>query len=402
MIINLTTHLYINPINFVLLKYPINFVLLIITKQKRFSMNLFKILLVLSISSFLFTSCAEDEDKDPVDTIPTSYNFINADFSGQTERLNQLDEMISYIKTANTGAKVETQVLLDMYSNKDDNGGGNFSFSSTKQLNNKTAEDAKIDIISYFSTLSEISGTNEDASNGKAGLLKSGTKQYLVAANGFEYKEMIEKGLMGACLLDQITNGYLSFDKMNVDNTNLVEGKNYTTMQHHWDEAFGYVGANIDWNTNKEDVRYWAKYSNKSNSEITNWLMDSPTLLMNAFIKGRYAIDNKNYTERDKQIAIIIKQLEIVSATTAISYLNGSMKNFSDDAIRCHQLSEAYGCIKSLNYINSQYRVISKSQIDALINDLGDNFYDVTNEQLTKLRDDIAIIYNLESVKANF
>lgn len=365
-------------------------------------MNLFKLLLILSVSSFLFTSCSEDEDKDPVDTIPTSYNFINADFSGQTERLNQLDEMITYIKTANTGAKVETLVLLDMYSNKDDNGGGNFSFSSTKQLNNKTAEDSKIDIISYFSTLSEISGTNEDASNGKAGILKSGTKQYFFDANGVEYQQLIEKGIMGACFFNQITNVYLSSDKMNVDNSVNIEDKNYTAMQHHWDEAFGYLGATSNSPIEETGERYWQKYAHKSNKEVTNNVMDTPKDIINAFIKGRYAINQKDYTERDKQIDIIIKKLEIIAATSALHYINASLKTFSDDALRNHQLSEAYAFIWSLKFINFQNRIISDSKINQLLENLGLKYYDVTIDQLNLLRDEIASIYNLEEIKTNF
>lgn len=364
-------------------------------------MKLLKILLLLSISSFLFTSCSEDDDKNITEQVPTSYNFNNVDFSGQTERLNQLDEIITYIKTASTGAKVETDILLDMFANTDGNGNGNFSFISTKQLKDKTANDAQVDIISFMSAISEISGTNEDGGSGKAGIVKSGTRQYLLAANGFDYKEFIEKGLMGACFFNQITNGYLSPDKMNVDNSTMVEGKNYTVMQHHWDEAFGYLGANINWNTDKTDQRYWAKYSDKSNSEKTSGLMDSPTILMNAFIKGRYAINQKDYTERNNQIEIIVKQLEIVAATTAISYLNASVQNFADDAMRCHQLSEVYGCIWGLNYIDFQKRVISKAIIDKMLADLGNDFYDVTIEQLNTLRDELASIYNLESIKAN-
>ncbi|MEZ5022552.1 MAG: DUF4856 domain-containing protein [Chitinophagales bacterium] len=36
----------------------------------------------------------------------------------------------------------------------------------------------------------------------------------------------------------------------NVDNTTIEEGDNYTAMEHHWDEAFGYLGVPVDFKSN--------------------------------------------------------------------------------------------------------------------------------------------------------
>lgn len=365
-------------------------------------MKFYKILIVVFASAFILNSCKEDEPKDSTPSVPTTYSFANADYSGQTIRLNQLEEMTNYIKTVNTGSAIDAQSLLSMFSNSNGDGGGKFSFSSDKQLRDKTNELGVSDLITFMSELSEISGTSEVGSSGKAGIVTSGTKQYLFNENGVEYQQLIEKGIMGACFLHQITNVYLGFDKMNVDNENNSEGKNYTAMEHHWDEAFGYLGATIDWPTDVTGERYWAKYSHKSNSEVTNELMDSPNEIIDAFIKGRVAINNKDYDERDKQIDIIIKQLELISATTALHYINASINTFSDDALRNHQLSEAYAFIWDLKFINSQKRVISNSQIDSLLGKLGMDYYNISLDDLNSLRDDISTIYNLEAIKSNF
>lgn len=353
--------------------------------------------------AFIFTliSC-KDEETDNVQEIPTTYNFSNVDFSGQTERLNQLDEFAAYFKSVDKGAKIETQVMLDMFANTNENGNGNFSFSSTKQLKDKTAPQAIETLESFMSSLAEISGTTEEGSLGKAGIVKSGTKQYLFNENGVEYQQLIEKGLMGACFLHQITNVYLSPDKMNVENNTNSEGKNYTAMEHHWDEAFGYLGATTNWPQDLTGERYWAKYTHKSNSDVTNGLMDSPQDITTSFIKGRIAIQNKDYTERDKQIDIIINQLEVIAATTALNYVNTSLNNFNDDAIRNHALSEAYAFIWGLNFINFQKRAITQSQINNLLDILGLNYYEVSITQLNTLRDEIAKIYNLDNIKTNF
>ena len=57
-------------------------------------------------------------------TAPATYSFFDADgnstvsYSGQHQRLNMLDEMVDYMKTANTpGTAVDEATLLAMYAN---------------------------------------------------------------------------------------------------------------------------------------------------------------------------------------------------------------------------------------------------------------------------------------------
>ena len=69
---------------------------------------------------------------------------------------------------------------------------------------------------------------------------------------------------MGAVFMNQALNVYFGADKMVVDNTTAVDpsaGKYYTTMEHHFDEAFGYFGTEIDFpSTIPSD--FWGKYCN--------------------------------------------------------------------------------------------------------------------------------------------
>ena len=76
-------------------------------------------------------------------TPPSTYEFTrngqtSVSYSGQTDRLDQLDEIKAYLKTGDAGALMDEQVLLDMFANTGGNGGGNFSFTSDRQLKNKT------------------------------------------------------------------------------------------------------------------------------------------------------------------------------------------------------------------------------------------------------------------------
>ena len=70
-----------------------------------------------------------------------------------------------------------------------------------------------------------------------------------VNSKGLELDQAFVKGLIGGlCLEDQITNNYLTVGKLDVgnnisdnDNEVLDGDNNYTTMEHYWDEGFGYL-----------------------------------------------------------------------------------------------------------------------------------------------------------------
>ena len=333
--------------------------------------------------------------------IPTTYDFKDANgnstvsYSGQTDRLNQLSELAAYAKSG-IGMVLSEEVMHDMYVNTGDNGGGNFTFSSTKQLKNKCiASDAEL-----FETYIENQATAsqdymEVASNGQAGTLSSGDSQYLFAANGIEYAQLIEKGLMGAVFMYQATQVYFGDDKMNADNGTAVDadaGKYYTQLEHHWDEAFGYFGAPIDFLTNTEDLVFWAKYCNSRNADL-----GSNKEMMDAFLTGRALISaDKSDDQINTQINKIRSTWEKISAAQAINYFEGAKSNFgSDNAKYLHQLSEAYAFVAALKYVSLDTRVITYSQIESILNEtIGENFWEVTTTDLTNAINELNTIYN--------
>jgi len=86
-------------------------------------------------------SCTYPEEDNSY-SVPTTYSFTDGNgnstvsYPGQTDRLNQLSEMVTLMKSG-TSTVVDAQDLKDMFENAGGNGGGNFSFSSGKQLKNK-------------------------------------------------------------------------------------------------------------------------------------------------------------------------------------------------------------------------------------------------------------------------
>ena len=131
--------------------------------------------------------------------VPTTYAFTNStgnstvNYDGQTDRINQLAEMIEYAESGEISV-IDAQILKDMFANTGGNGNGHFTFTSTRQLKDKCFSLDQSLIESYFDSIA-VASVNfaSTATNGHAGTLTSGASTYLISANGFDYAEMIEK-----------------------------------------------------------------------------------------------------------------------------------------------------------------------------------------------------------------
>jgi len=81
-----------------------------------------------------------------------------------------------------------------------------------------------------------------------------------VSAAGIDYKELLQKFMLGAIAFSQATDDYLDSDLpdkgLNSDNSQ-PDGMNaYTALEHAWDEAVGYFGAARDFKAySLEEVR---------------------------------------------------------------------------------------------------------------------------------------------------
>ncbi|MDG1518727.1 MAG: DUF4856 domain-containing protein, partial [Flavobacteriales bacterium] len=289
--------------------------------------------LILSILSIaLLASCEDKDENENVSEgykVPTTYNFKNVSYSGQKDRLNMLKELTSYIKTGHKEDSVlNAQSMKDMFGNSNTPFTSAELNASTKQLQNKTVPTEADLYVNLFDSIAKYSGKS-GGKNGQAGLVSGANRTILVDANGMEYAQLIDKGIMGSCFYYSATSSYLSDEKIGdaVDNTIVEDGKG-TKKEHHFDEAFGYFGAAIDFPTNTEGVSFWAKYCNKMDEVAgTNKIMDY-------FLKGRAAISNKDKSDQNDAVADIKIQWEKISAATAIHYLNDADNVFTDDADR--------------------------------------------------------------------
>jgi hypothetical protein len=185
---------------------------------------------------------------------------------------------------------------------------------------------------------------------------------------------------------------YLEADKMNLDNVKIVDGEG-TALEHSWDEAFGYFGAPKTFPLVKDGERFFAKYASSRDA-----ILQCNAKIMNeGFLRGRAAISAKNLTERDAAIKVVREEWEKIIASCAISYFNGAKRDFSDDALRNHQLSEAVAFVGMLKY--SPVRKITPAQILAIQAKVGKNLYEVTPAQILEARDELSKIMNLDSIK---
>ena len=346
-------------------------------------MKLFHKLLFASVFALSITSCtkkgctdptaanydsiAEEDDGncDYTYNVPSEYVFTDGDgnstvsYSGQTARMDMLSEMVSYLKTANNDPAVTLSAtdLLAMYDNSYNGWSDADLVGNGKQLKSKTAlGDAGIQ--SMF----------EGWMNAAAAATPSSNTSYLQDASGLEWTQVIEKGLMGACFASQMTSNYLAGISSD-DNTTIEDGKYYTEMEHHWDEAYGYFTDAPDYPTNGTD-RFWGKYANKSYLEDN---IGSATDIATAFRTGRAAIAAGNIADALAQAEIIKTETKQMVAGMALHYLNDVKAQISsgtaDQSSINHSMSEALAFIFGIQFITDNPDM-SSADVMALVNQI--------------------------------
>lgn len=321
----------------------------------------------------------------PLYQTPSTYSYTDAsgnstvDFSGQTTRLDQLDSIISYMKTGLTST-LDAQAMKDMFANN-----GVWP-STTKQLKDKCFA---IDQTMFESILDDAAtaslSNGSVAASGQAGIATSPTgSTYLLDANGFHVREVFEKGIMGSVFMYQALNVYFGDSKMNVDNTTAVDpanGKYYTAMEHHFDEAFGYFGVDINFPTVPAD-RFWGEYATKQDATL-NCIAD----MMNNFKMGRAAISANVLTDRDAAINAIRLEWEEIAAYQAMEYIDVALSYFgNDDAKFLHALSEAYGFAWSLRYSPIETQRMTPAEHTDLMNLFTSNLWNMTVADLNAVK----------------
>ena len=370
--------------------------------------------LFIACASLFLTSCSDDDDAvvDITVTPPSTYKFerngkSTVSFSGQSSRLKMAGELYSGMKSSSS-----TKVgLNNMFNN-----GTGFSDSkldaSGKKVGNKTfaSSVASATVKPMFDSMitdfadNVIPNWSTTAADGTAGKMTDSKRTVYINAKGHELTQLFTKGLIGGMTMDQIVNGYLSAAKLDTgtnradnDAGTLVSGKDYTQMEHYWDEGFGYLygeEADVENPTLGNGVLL-SKYAGKVDGS------NSPgigKIIYDAFKMGRAAIVAKNYAVRDAQAKIIQMHISKIIGYKAHDYLNDYVTKAAAgtpaDAI--HALSEGYGFIMSLQVTNdgTGKPYFTNAEVNTMLAKI-ENFWTVSSADCTAMANDIKAKMNL-------
>ncbi|WP_029037752.1 DUF4856 domain-containing protein [Salinimicrobium xinjiangense] len=391
------------------------------------------------VGGLLFTSCTVD-DNPPIEIdnidVPETYAFERNDnssvnFEGQTTRLVMVGELLSSFNDFDNATEAS---LSNMYSNVNDPFSSEELNSSSKSIKSKVAASQlyftgnteeshalKNDFESFITgQVNEVfPNKNEVATPGVAGQIADGSSVRYVNGKGLEYNQAFAKGLIGALVADQILNNYLSVEVLdagdNVEKNDAgltEEGKSYTTMEHKWDEAYGYLYghptvpvANPNAALGDNADQLLLKYMGRVEADPDFAGIAEETF--EAFKLGRAAIVAGKYNVRDQQVEIIRENISEIIGIRAVYYLQAGKRALEAKKMGTafHSLSEGYGFIYSLRFThnpatNAPY--LSTSEIDAMLEILmdGDGFWDVTPEILDALSATIAAPFNYTVAQA--
>ncbi len=399
----------------------------------RYSRSL--IILIILLAMYACTMVPPEVEPTPQDIdVPPTYSFTRnglttVTFPGQTIRIAMATELINAMLDFEQSDKKH---LLELYNNKTAVGldADPFQFDYLNRSDGSIREKVAASLEYFSENIAEGDGirqlledwigaqadavfpyANRRATPGQAGVLPDGLFPRYVNGNGIEYKELVLNSLVGALMLDQILNKYLSaahldLDNSRVDNDNLVliVGNNFTNMEREWDAGYGYVYAlskNVaepNQNIGEDDM-----FLNHALGEVNrdSDFMGIADTVFNAFKRGRAAIVARRYDLRDEQVAIIRKELSKVIAINAVHFLEQGKLAINPDSPNYgsafHYLSKAYGAIFSLRFTRDPFtngpyfsRVEVNSFLTDMLNDGPNGFWDVQVNTLNGISEAIS------------
>lgn len=380
------------------------------------------------LAIFFSLSCEKPTELD----VPSSYEFTRdglstVDFSSQTIRIQMANELSTMLGNPD----VSVQTLLELFANQSADGNDVDPFSSevlnesTKSIRAKIAASADFFLANSTSSaaIKEDFETwinrqvtdiyafkNELAEIGQAGQIADGSSVRYINSVGLEYNQAVVKSMIGALMVDQILNHYLSGSRLD-DGTNrsdndegvTIDGKPYTAMEHYWDEAYGYLFGGCD---NVQDPigqsacdDFLHKYLLRvENDEDFTGVAEE---IFETFKRGRAAISASNYEERDIAVATLKTLISELIGIRAVYYLQQGKiaKENGQLGTAFHDLSEGYGFIYSLQFTRKSSSVepyISREEVETILVELtaNDGFWSVESGTLDKWSEFIASKFN--------
>ena len=398
--------------------------------------------LILLLLILTMMSCRKDDETVKI-AIPATYTFerdgtSTVSFDGQTTRINMATELINAMKDF----MITEAELLEMYRNETATGEDANPFAdadlnaSTKSIKSKTAASAdyfasntveaatiKADFETWIgeSVSAVAPRANDLAAPGEAGQIADGTSARYINGKGLELNQAVNKGLIGALMLDQMVNNYLSTsvldageNRTNNDEGTVEEGEVYTTMEHKWDEAYGYLFGTVadpanplvDYGSDSFFGKYLSRVEDDSDfAGIANDVYE-------AFKLGRAAIVAGDYEVRDEQAKILRDKLSQVVGVRAVYYLQSGKNALPTDGSNnyggaFHDLSEGFGFVYSLRFVrngDSDTPVFTRTEVDGFIDQIyntpTNGFWDVTPASLDAVSEAIATKFDFTVAQA--
>ncbi|MBE2290714.1 MAG: DUF4856 domain-containing protein [Chitinophagaceae bacterium] len=324
------------------------------------------------------TSCKKDKNTDPdvkAYTVPTTYNFGNANYTSSTQRIKMAVELDTYLKTANTGS---TLVPLDKTKadNLWNNANNPYSDASlnTSGINIITPM-ANASLFKSYVDSSVIYNNGTTASQGTGGFVPRGTNKIIVGPRGLEYSQAYTKGVMGSLFFKEAMRLLASVKAM--------DPKDTATAQAAWDEAFGYLAVPADYDTSKTYTStdanrplLWGGYLAERGKSI-----QAGGIIFSAFLKGRAAIGAYDKTVRNAQADTIMAKWEQLAAASALAYVTSPTASsaIGNLGTQFHALSEGLGFILALQYRSANSK-LSAADFTTLNNIIHKDFYELINQ----------------------
>ena len=313
----------------------------------------------IALFSFLtllaYTGCEDNDDDNTVKEIetPTTFTFqsrfddqSSVSYSGQVVRNLLINDIKTQMGT-DAGSK-NPATLLSMMAN-DDASRAILSASGKSTVQTKYHDISTSHLNDRLTAVESYIIPGYDAN---AGTLINGWVQECAAAgktraNGVRLDQITQKTLWGAVSYWQATSKYMS--KIPNDDNSMASGDaNYTAMEHHWDESFGYFGAALDYNTaytDDTDRKTSPYYDSNSDGSIdfksefnVGWAItaakrdlcdgcdvnhDFTKTIFDAYLEGRTLITNQaDLADILVQRDIVMNNWEKVVAAVTVHYVN--------------------------------------------------------------------------------
>ncbi len=314
------------------------------------------------------------------------YQFTRNGYSSvRTEECRFLSEPLDYLykellKEARLGNTYNYQQAYQLYNN------GRFGLKPKEEvacsaLHGSRREKIRQELEALLETSARIGGhgqpdislyRNREAKKGEAGYVGNnlGDKNiYFVDEKGLSVAEVFKYAIMGGIYLDKILNVFLDNrywddEQLHADHEQvmLIPGKNYTTLEHYWDLAYGYYA-------------YWQPLTQAEGIPV---LKDTETKLFRAFVQGRTELGFFQYNKVKQQAASIREELSkaIVVRTMHLLVGENTLANLKEvPQYAFLSLSQAYGLIYALQFATSPEGVpyFSTAEITEMLDSLMQN-----------------------------